>query len=149
MKKKYIITDPCYILPENVWSECFDKAYLEPDFDNDKFIKALKKALEDFSGSKAFVNKTGFGDWKNHLWFQGAVIGEFIADSGMVCVCEFTEPVKETMKNILSCGAIFEAEDDISVDFDTNLPDWTIIKITDSNNNQWSTDLDYSDDIDE
>lgn len=146
MTKQYIITDPCYVLPKTVWSECFNKTHAASSpFDNNMFMSLVEKALSEYTGNKAFVNTTGYGDWVNHLWFSVEMIGEFASDSGLVCVCEFTGPVKEAMKGIPNCGSVFEAEGDITVDFDTKLQDWTVIKITDSKNNKWSTDLDYPD----
>ena len=141
MKKKYIITDPCYILPDNVWVECLNKTHAASSpFDNNMFMSLVEKALSEYTGAKAFVNITGCGDWSNILWNQECEpVGEFRADSGMVCIVKCTNEIKDKIKSIPHCGAIFETDGEITVKFNTDNPTWTVIKIQDTNFNTWTT----------
>lgn len=133
--KRFCVTDPCYILPDNVWTECckvFDE-YKDDEYMYQRFDEAVTKALTEFVGSKSYACGTGYGDWSNELQGDGKVINkDFCADAGMVCVCELTDKVKNALDvNILSnrCAAVFEAEDLRNVTFDLTDKDWTVVYI--------------------
>lgn len=132
---KYIVTDPCYILPGDTWSKCIDacEQYSEqPDW-SDKFTEQVQAALSEFVGSKAWANSTLFGDWTNMMYGPNVIQDRFCADSGMVCVCEYNDKVKEATKDLPEhCFAIIEADDDIKVNFDESVSDWCVIKIESS-----------------
>lgn len=141
MIKQYIITDPCYILPKETWDACIYKTHASSSpFDHNLFISLVEKALSKYTGNKAFVNTTGYGDWVNHLWDNNSeCIGQFCADSGLVCVCEYTKEIAEKMKNIPNCGAVFDVKSEVTVGFDTKNSDWTVINIF-TNDDCWTTD---------
>ena len=49
---KYVVTDPCYILDNDVWSKCcevFDK-YKDDEFMYQRFDEAVSKALIEYTG---------------------------------------------------------------------------------------------------
>ena len=131
---KYVVTDPCYILDNDVWSKCcevFDK------YKDDEFNEAVSKALVEYTGYPAFACGTGFGDWSNQLSGINVIKSDFFADAGMVCVCRLTSKMLQYWKEeygtqALSGAAIFEASQDISVEFDVSDKNWTIVNIKDN-----------------
>lgn len=133
--KKFCVTDPCYILPNDVWDKCyevFDK-YKDDEFVYQRLDEAITKALTEFVGSKSYACSTGYGDWSNILQGDGKVINKsFCADAGTVCVCELTDKVKEAL-GVDEVGnfsaAIFEAEDLSKVEFDVSDNTWTVVYI--------------------
>ena len=132
--KKFCVTDPCYILPDNVWSKCceiFDK-YKDDEFMYQRFNEAVSNALTKFVGSKSYTCNTGYGDWSNTLQGDGKVVNaHFCADAGMVCVCELNTKVHNALKNndTSHCAAVFEAEDIRNVTFDLTDKFWTVVYI--------------------
>ena len=143
-KNLYIVTDPCYILSKEAWSECCEYLYGK-DQENkySLFDNAVAEKLKELSGAEAWACDTGFGDWSNELKGAGITKPKFFADAGMVCVCKLTKGIQNKLENkgcVWECGAaIFEAEGDIKVEFDINNPNWTIMKITDEGGNVFET----------
>ena len=135
MSKTLYITDPCYILPGDTWSEVVNKYNIDSDI-----FKALEKELEKISGAKAYVSSTGFGDWVNEIYSedQSKIINpRFCADSGLVCVCEVNEVSEEHLKQYTTtehmCAKV-KVSDDYTVEFDHSDPSWTVVIIKDKNN---------------
>lgn len=146
---QYIITDPCYILPGNIWSKCCK--FLDGGFE--AFNQAVSRALTKFTGYKAWACDTGYGDWTNKIYGSGVTKYDFFADSGMVCVCRVTASVLEYLQEEygttnLSGAAFFEMSKDIDVIFDTSNIHWTVVKIIDNQNGdiiQSTTEEEYED----
>ena len=69
----------------------------------------------------------------------------------MVCVCDYSEPVRAALKDIAEgCAAVIETSGDISVEFDRSVSDWTVVDITDLvDDNTWHTHIPDDDDEDE
>ena len=102
-----------------------------------RFDEAVSKALIEYTGYPAFACGTGFGDWKNKLSGIGVIKSDFFADAGMVCVCRLTSKMLKLWKEeygtqALSGAAIFEASQDISVEFDVSDKNWTVVNIKDN-----------------
>lgn len=145
MSKKYVITDPHYILPDTTWSECIsyaDKTSKEDNVDwSEIFNKAVDMALTKFTQSHAWVNSTLFGDWDNVMYGPNVIQDEFCADSGMVAVCSFNDKVQEALKDCPKhCYAVIETEDNVSVEFDESVSDWCVVKITSSNGDSFHSE---------
>ena len=141
---KYIITDPCYILDRETWGKCCDAAKLPSGVWSDEVFNAhVADGLTMLSGSPAYAFQTGFGDWTNRIDGLNVLYHEFVADSGMVCVCEYNDKVENAIKtkyptsNFLKNGlaALIEYEGDIQVKFDTEDINWTVVSIKDSKGN--------------
>lgn len=151
--KRYVITDPCYILPRETWDECIEKckAFESEDNWSTFFHKTVEQALHNLTKGQAFVESTGFGDWSNCL--HGPCVhntGAFCADSGTVCVCEYTDEVKEILGDSCDdCYALFDAEGPLQVNFNKEDRDWTVVEIEDANGDEWYTDIPYDEDEDE
>jgi hypothetical protein len=139
-KTTYIVTDPCYILDSDTWSNICNQCKDE-DFYNGTFNQLVADELTKLTGSKAYVSQTGFGDWSNTLIGKVVNDGNFCADAGMVCVCKLDSSLltKYPMTTLKELGAIFEAEGEINVEFNTTVSDWTEIYITDSAGNRWNS----------
>ena len=135
MSKTLYITDPCYILPGDTWSEVVDKYNCDSDI-----FKALEKELEKISGAKAYVSSTGLGDWINEIYSEDPskiINRRFCADSGLVCVCEVNEVSEECLKQYTTtdhmCAKV-EVSDNYTVEFDQSDQFWTVVIIKDENN---------------
>lgn len=143
---KYVVTDPCYILNDDVWDECCKFLDDSPKAFND----SVSKALTESTGFPAYACDTGDGDWNNKIYGSYIVHKEFCADSGMVCVCRLTVEIEkhfeENYPNIYSHGAaVFEGSDDICVKFDISEPSWTVVKIYDHKTGNFIETMDLSD----
>lgn len=145
--KTYIITDPCYIIPDNDWDKCceifdsaaYKKAVQDRNYEIQRklFDDEVSATLRKFSGDyNAGACSTGFGDWTNDIWGINVLKSDFGADSGMVCVCELTDYIKNQLENGKSINpyllcAMFETDKDITIEFDTSDSNWTVVKIYD------------------
>lgn len=134
---KYIVTDPCYLLPRDTWDACCKVFKNDDEFMYDRFDEEVSKALSKFTGFPAYACGTGIGDWSNEIWGAGVKKSDFCADAGMVCVCRLTSKLmyqlykKYGRDKTFSGMAIFEMSENINVDFDTSDPNWTVVKIKD------------------
>ena len=137
---KYIITDPCYIINKDVWQECCNAAKL-PDngWDDDLFNAKVANELTKMTGQKAWASETGFGDWENTIHGDESKIiqSDFVADSGMVCVCALTPDIESHLKaeypnGFNNLGAIIECEGSVKVEFDKEDCNWTVVYIDDA-----------------
>ena len=124
--KKFCVTDPLYILSEEVWTECCD--VLNEDDDQEEtsklFTERLSTALNSITGGKSWVFETNRLDGVNCLKGKDHIITKhFTSTSGTVCILEFTNEIKEAIEkreiNINGNVAIFEAEGIQDVEFDT------------------------------
>ena len=146
MSKTLYITDPCYILPGDTWSEVVDKYNCDSDI-----FKALEKELEKISGAKAYVSSTGLGDWINEIYSEDPskiINRRFCADSGLVCVCEVNEVSEEHLKQYTTTAhmcAKVEVSDNYTVEFDQSDQFWTVVIIKDENN-KINSSLPYEED---
>lgn len=135
---KYIITDPCYILDDDIWSTCIKASTVNRDFNQDAFDNLVRKQLELLSGHKAWVSSTGYGDWTNYMEGDESKIiqHEFTADSGMVCVCKLTKDVEDSLRKKIPIGlenlvAIIECDNDAAVKLDTTNKHLTVVYVYD------------------
>lgn len=128
---KYIITDPCYIVPEDVW----DEACKHIDDDSVIDYPMFEKVISDACGTKVDVCDTGCGDWDNSISgpYDHIINRKFCADAGMVCVAELTPEIEKNMTyngiNLADNGvaAVIDVSD-AQVEWHGN-DDWTIASI--------------------
>ena len=159
--RKYIITDPCYLIPDDDWSKCceiFDSAAYKKAMENRDYVMQRElfdnettAALQKYSGDyKAKACSTGYGDWTNDIWGVNVLKHDFFADSGMVCVCELTDNVRKVIDSGFNGMAVFETDKDIEIEFDWSDSDWTVVRIIDKNTGREivSSQEPYSDDDD-
>lgn len=125
---EYTVTDPCYLLDNDRWDECWKRADEASkakggEWDGDTFSAEIEKALREISGGYVFACGTGFGDWSNAIYvardshntvkIKGSGFG---ADSGMVCVVEVTDALRkyldeEYKDNSFGIGAFFYSKE--------------------------------------
>lgn len=132
--KKYVVTDPSYILSNEDWDKCCEIIQYNGPDDKNKWIafnQAIAGKLAQMTGEPAYVEDTGFGDWSNEIYGPGVLNHTFAADAGMVCVCRLTEEIEKKLniKEHDSCVAVFEADELVKVTFDTDDETWTVINI--------------------
>lgn len=159
MTKQYVITDPCYIIDDNTWSnvcnECFDDS--PEQYEN--FNKRITQELNKLAGTtNAIAVETGFGDWSNSIHATNGhkvLQSDFFADSGMVCVVEYNDKTKQAFveqnnEKLIERGgcALIETEGDVIIKADTSDKNWTIIEIDDDETHFYSDDHIYCDDED-
>ena len=143
---EYIVTDPCYILPDNIWDQCCKS--LDDGFE--VFNETVSKALAEFSGCQAWACDTGYGDWNNEIFGCNVKKSDFCADAGMVCICQLSDKIKDYIEQhydtiFFSGAAVFEMSDTISVEFNQNCRDWTVITIKDKTYGNTITSTSVSD----
>ena len=117
--KKYVITDPCYILTNEEWKDACQ--YVD---DWDKFENEIALKLTNLTGESAEVADTKVGDWSNELKKNFRDMDDcklvqpyFAADSGMVCGCLYNDEVAKRLKDGNSdCYAIIEVDSNSQVD---------------------------------
>ena len=116
-KGTIIITDPCYLIPN-------DTDYERTDYG---------KQLDKLGFTTFLVDDTGFGDWDNIITKDdGTILGNFCADSGQVCIVLAEDVIKyypemsQVMKLKSSCYAIIENFDG-EIEIDTSNSEWTMI----------------------
>ena len=148
--KKYIITDPCYLIQNDDWDKCceifnsvaYKKAEENRDYEMQRelFDNEITAVLRKYSGDyKAQACSTGYGDWTNEIWGKNVIKHDFFADSGMCCVCELTDTIQKHItensngRNEFNGMAVFETDKDIAIEFDTSDSDWTVIRVKDKN----------------
>lgn len=128
MSKKfnYIVTDPCYLMPHEIWAEVCDKTKGKPNKDfADELVKHLPK------GSVA--HSTGVGDYINSISpvYEDTSVcivqSCFTVDSGFMCIA----PVEDTTPfEIDTRFAIIESDEELSYGFDTAHSDWTVAEFS-------------------
>lgn len=140
---KYIITDPCYVLSDDTWSNICNQCKNE-DFYNGTFDRLTSEALNKLAGTtNAVASATGFGDWDNcmHCSNEDKIIQtDFFADSGMVCVVEYNDAIQQALKDkdnvrLIEKGgiAVIETEGNVEITMNTEDPNWTVVEIEDDN----------------
>ena len=166
--KKYIITDPCYLINDDAaWRRYCDlifdekgymnawRRYCDLIFDEKGYMNADNGAafIAEQLGTTVQVASTGYGDWANSLdCVKGpnrlVNDGCFCADAGMVCFCELTPQVERALRD-LGPGAYAEIEaEDPVCEFDCTDRDWTRVRITDGASVYMSEECDYEDEDD-
>lgn len=142
---KYIITDPCYILPNDTWHEICDQSFSKDNEDYDLFNTLTENALNELAKTTdAQASGTGIGDWCNSIRGRNVLnSGEFCADSGMVCVVQYTPDIEKALSDHMSssmnqfdimktqCIALIEIEGTAKITLDTSDESWTVVEILD------------------
>lgn len=141
-KTEYVITDPCYILPQHMWEEAC-KVLDDTNSSLQNFNNKVTELLNSYAETKdAVACRTGYGDWTNSFSKKDdeedqIKYQDFCADSGMVCVVEYTENIKKTFdkENFKrGCAALIETHGDVSIYLNREDLTWTRVEITDENN---------------
>ena len=134
---KILVTDPCYLISNDDWDnlcEMTNQEVKSTDVEEwcKRFSENVTSRLVLISGdSKAVADNTGFGDWANEIGGK-----PFYADAGMVCVVKCTDALKEYMDKDMEPPiiglAILEVPDDAYYEIDTENPEWSVVKIYNS-----------------
>ena len=135
--KRVVITDPCYLIDNEDWDRLIDECEAQHKKNwFDFFGEKVATFLKDVSGDNlAVADKTGFGDWTNEIDEV-----EFGAESGMVCVVEYTRDLQKYLeKNNISIipglAALIPVDDKAVYEIDTNDPCWSVVRI--KSGNEW------------
>lgn len=138
--KKFIVTDPGYFMylksihdsRNEIW-----KKFCEYD-NNGEYYKSEQFLRESLGLNFLEICSTGYGDWSNSIFSYSNKIynQKFYADSGLVCVAEYTEEMES--ENIP--GAVFETEKIRFIDWNEDDPSWTVLNIHTEEGSVWSTE---------
>jgi len=143
--KKYLITDPCYILPSDIWTKCCKEAFTNENRANEIeiFEKCVTDALRAYTHTKdAVVSDTGYGDWSNAVFCDNnsnkVINSRFFADSGNVCIVEYNDKVaigliNNNNEHLIENGgaALIQVDNDPVIEIDKSDRTWTMITIKD------------------
>lgn len=115
---KVKVTDPCYVIDGDAWSDICDKAGSMPGDWSNNFDDLVTNYLKEKTGlAWVLAGGTGYGDWSNRMTGRPVIDGAFCADAGMWCVvpAEFNECTTDT--DSFGGAAILEFDDgsDINV----------------------------------
>lgn len=144
MTKKFIITDPCYLVAsQGVWRHFCDTIGDADLSEGEAVTIEAEKILSQYLETPVRVASTGYGDWSNEISGKNVIASTFFADAGLVCVAELTPLVDQKHEAMFGyrisdkpCGvAVIEAEGLAEVKFDDSNPEWTLITITDTDGN--------------
>lgn len=148
---KYIITDPCYILSDEVWQSICNQCH-DDDFYNGKFDNLCTYELNKLAGTtNAIASATGYGDWSNTINGSNRdkiLQSDFFADSGMVCVVEYNHKVIEALeanKNVnliqekVGGAALLDLVEPVEISVDTSDKSWTVIYLKDKDGDGFSS----------
>lgn len=138
---KYIITDPCYILSDEVWNNICSQCEND-DFSNGKFDTLCTEALNKLAGTtNAVACGTGWGDWSNRMHSSNddkIIEADFFADAGMVCAVEYNEAIQNALiakgnDGLISKGgiALIETKGEVIIEMDIRNSEWTVVNIED------------------
>lgn len=139
--KKFVIADPCYLIPDlEIW-DCFC------DIIQDTDMTEAEKFLTQYLGTPVRIASTGCDDWSNNIHGKNVIWSTFFAGAGLVCVVELTPTVDQMYETIFSHRisdkprgvAVIEAEGLAEVSFDTSDPHWTVVNITDTDGNVYNS----------
>lgn len=159
--KKYIITDPCYVLSNDTWSDICNQCK-DDDFYNGTFDRLVSEALNKLAGTtNAVASATGFGDWSNcmHCSNDDKIIqSDFFADSGMVCVVEYNDKIKAALEannnsrlidEDVGGAALIDTEGEVEITMNHDDSNWTVVEIEDEVDAFNSLIADYEEEDDE
>lgn len=142
---KFIVTDPCYLVHGENGKGTWTK-FINAMNDN---VEDAEKILCDFLGvSFLKFDSTLYGDWENSIHFEkendndNIIDNMFYADSGMVCVTEYTQKMEQ--EGVI--GAIFECNGIKEVEFDDDNPRWMVVRIKTINNSIIESEQEYIED---
>ena len=141
MKKKYLVTDPCYLLDldsknkDRIWDRCVDDMYNFDKYEDRTDYTGVQKILSEELGINVLrVSETGYGDWVNSISSTSEHIKivkyKFCADTGMMRVVEINDKLKNYLKDN-SIGAIFESDIPVDIHVDDSNSYWFVLEITD------------------
>lgn len=142
--RKFIVTDPCYVLPKDTWHSVCDNVFSNKELVEtryERFDEEIQKELRKFAKTDlAWVGSTGIGDWSNSISSSdnevaNVIHSQFGADAGMVCICELTPSISKIIKDegysYDWCIALFEVDDTSIVEgvIDQSDVNWTVVNV--------------------
>lgn len=160
--KQFIVTDPCYLITRDNWNQIISQCETENyKLDEEMLNKKLAQHLNEMAATRnSVVADTGDGDWSNKMIGPSdkIVFANFTADSGLVCVVEYTDQLKGQIEFDEGFMALVNVDDNAIINMDTTNKSWTVVEITDSSGvlsslgyetNEEEDDYDYDDDDDD
>ena len=148
-----VVTDPCYLLAKEHWEHfcnlCFDEKYEKTK----KVSITISEYLRKYHNFGEVVGgDTGYGDWSNAVKTEtGRIIGNFVADAGMVICCtvsdlvNYNPSIMSTINELERVGSLavipdYTGEVIYELEDRGGLSDWAMITFPDCN---YSTLLPY------
>lgn len=93
----YVITDPCYVFPDDMWADLCDQIFCHEDKDG----KSPEAGVIEMDGHKIWWGQTAHGDGGYAVRVYGGKVGEFGVDAGLFAIfpVEFVQKYKPDMLN--------------------------------------------------
>lgn len=90
----YVITDPCYVFPDEMWSDLCDQIFCRDD-------NCPESGVIEMDGHKVWWGQTKHGDGGYFVRHHGGKVGEFGVDAGMFAIfpLEFVQKFKPDLLN--------------------------------------------------
>jgi hypothetical protein len=78
----YVITDPCYVFPDEMWSDLCSKIFCREDENKE----CPDTGVIEMDGHQIWWGHTAHGDGSYAVRVDGAKVGEFCVDAGMFAI---------------------------------------------------------------
>ncbi len=75
----YVITDPCYVFPDEMWSDLCDKVFCKND-------QCQETGVIEMDGHQIWWGQTKHGDGTYPVRVNGGKVGEFGVDAGLFAI---------------------------------------------------------------
>ena len=99
----YVITDPCYVFPDEMWSDLCDKIFCREDEDKE----CPESGVIEMDGHQIWWGQTAYGDGGYAVRVYGSKVGEFGVDAGLFAIfpVEFVKKYKPDLleEKTLAC----------------------------------------------
>ena len=103
----YVITDPCYVFPDEMWSDLCDKIFCREDDMGEGKKECPDTGVIEMDGHKIWWGQTTHGDGSYAVRVHGSKVGEFGVDAGMFAIfpVEFVKKYKPDLleEDTLAC----------------------------------------------
>ena len=132
MTSNYYITDPAYVLDDDVRIRLMEGLNLNISTHLDEYHERLAEALEEKSGAKAFVNRTGNSDGGYNIYYNGRYHDDSGTDTCTMAIFKVYQEATDRLNKLIDgAKCIIGLSDDFTVEFDTSSKQKTLLKITD------------------
>lgn len=103
----YVITDPCYVFPDEMWSDLCDKIFCREDDMGEGKKKSPDTGAIEMDGHQIWWGQTAHGDGGYTVRLYGGKVGEFGVDAGLFAIfpVEFVKKYKPDLldEKTLAC----------------------------------------------
>ena len=102
----YVITDPCYVFPDEMWDDLCDKIFCRED----EGKECPESGVIEMDGHQIWWGQTKYGDGCYNVKVCGSKVGEFGVDAGLFAIfpVEFVKKYKPEMVGDTQLGCALQ-----------------------------------------